>query len=437
VKKFCLVIVLLLLIIGTAPFSQGSGFLIYEHGAAAQAMGGAFVAIANDPTAIFHNPAGLAWLKGTQVSLGSTFILPTGSVTLPNWPYPPYNGTAIKQKDKTFVAPNFYLTHQFSNTVTAGIGVFFPYGLGTEWTNPGTFPLRYLGTKSDMQTYFINPTVSYKFSEKFAIGLGVSYIHSTLTLNLVRLVDIVHPVYGILLWRGDVPASLEDANGDAFGVNAGALYKAENFSLGFNWRSGFKIKYKGNIALDTSNVPAPLQPFVPTEGQVSTAFNFPNILGVGAAFNVTKKFLVTADVHYILWSTYKEYVIDITYTGLPKPAPETVTENWKDSVILRGGLQYQLTDKLALRAGILWDQTPQPAESADPNLPDANRVAITGGFGYKFGHFVIDACFHHEVFSDRTSPNRHIYDIPGVGNLGEGVYSLSANLIGISLGYVF
>jgi len=436
VKKFFVASVLSLLIIGAAPFSHGSGFLIYEHGAAAQAMGGAFVAIANDPTAIFHNPAGLAWLKGTQVSLGSTFILPTGSVTLPNWPYPPYNGTPIKQKDKTFVAPNFYLTHQFSNTVTAGIGVFFPYGLGTEWTNPSTFPLRYIGTKSDMQTYFINPAVSFKLSEKFAIGVGVSYIHSTLTLNLVRLED-----FGAL-GSYDVPVAAEDAKGSAVGFNAGALYKEKNFSLGFNWRSGFKIDYKGKLALDWSNVPPNVKAILaflgiqlPTSGDVATTFHFPNILGVGAAFNLTQKFLVTADIHYILWSTYKSY--DIVATGVPGFGKETVTENWKDSVILRGGLQYQLTDKLALRAGILWDQTPQPAESADPNLPDANRVAITGGFGYKFGHFVIDATFHHEVFSDRTSPNRHIYDIPGNGNLGEGVYSLSANLIGISLGYVF
>ncbi len=172
-KKFCVVSLLSLLIIGAAPFSRGSGFLIYEHGAAAQAMGGAFVALANDPSAIFHNPAGLAWLDGTQLSLGSTFILPTGSVTLPNWPYPPYNGVPIKQSEQTFIIPNFYLTHKFSNLVTAGIGVFFPYGLGTEWPNPSTFPLRYIGTKADMQTYFINPTVSFKLSDKFAVGLGV------------------------------------------------------------------------------------------------------------------------------------------------------------------------------------------------------------------------------------------------------------------------
>jgi long-chain fatty acid transport protein len=419
--------------VGGAPLARGSGFLIYEHGAAAQAMGGAFVAIANNPSAIFHNPAGIAFLKGTQVSVGGTFIFPKGSVTLTKWPYPPYNGATVKMKDKTFFPPNFYLTHRFNDKLAAGIGVFAPYGLGTNWPDPKNFPLRYIGTSNDMQTIFVNPTVAYKISEKFSIGAGVSYIHSTLSLELTRSVSIEHPLYG-LLWAGDVYAKVDGAKGDAVGFNAGLLYKEKSFSLGFNWRSGFKIKYKGNLTLDTVNVPAPYKAFVPTEGEVSTTFNFPNILGVGAAFNLTEKIMLSADLQYFTWSTYKNYVIDINYTGVPGTESETVDEDWKDSIILRGGMQYQLNDSLALRLGILWDQTPQPAKSADPNLPDASRVALTGGLGYKIGQFVIDATFHYEMFSDRTSPNRYPY--PGYNPI-EGTYKMTASLIGISLTYLF
>jgi long-chain fatty acid transport protein len=425
------------MLIVAAPLARGSGFLIYEHNAAAQAMGGAFIAVANNPSAIFHNPAGLAWLEGTQVSVGGTFFMPKGSVSLPNWPIPAYR--KIDQEGRTLFTPNFYLTHKFSNKLAAGIGVFVPYGLGTKWSDPKHFPLRYIGTSNDMKTIFVNPTVAYKINENFAIGLGVSYIHSSLSLDLVRRPQIKHPVYGVVLWEGDVPASVDGASGDTFGFNAGILYKFEKFSFGFNWRSGFDLKYEGKLKLDWSNLPALLKAVipVPNEGDVSTKFKFPHILGVGITYNATDKLLLSADVHYVLWSRYDKYVIEVTYTGLPGESEE-VTEDWKDSILLRGGLQYQLNESLALRTGILYDQTPQPEKSVDANLPDADRVALTGGIGYKFGKLILDVTYHYEIFSDRKSPNREIPDYQFMGiNIGEGTYSMKAHLIGISLTYLF
>jgi long-chain fatty acid transport protein len=435
-KKTFLVLLFSLVLATVTPLANASGFLIYEHNAAAQAMGGAFIAVANNPSAIFHNPAGLAWLEGTQVSAGGTFIMPKGSVSLPNWPVPAYR--KIDMEDQTFFAPNFYLTHKFGNKVAAGIGVFAPYGLGTKWPDPEHFPLRYIGTSNDMQTIFVNPAFAFKVTDNLAIGFGVSYIHSSLSLDLVRLIEINHPVYGVLLWKGDVPASVDGASGNAVGFNAGLLYKADKFSLGFNWRSAFDIKYEGKLKLDWGNMPAYLKALipVPNEGDVSTKFKFPHIFGVGVAYNATDKLLLSADAHYVLWSRYDKYVIDLTYTGLPGES-ETVTEDWKDSILLRGGLQYQLNESLALRAGILYDQTPQPEKSVDCNLPDANRVALTCGFGYKFGHLVVDATYHYEVFNDRKSPNRDIYNFPHLGNLGEGTYKMKAHLIGITLTYLF
>ena len=73
-KRILTVAVFVALLLTQANLGSGSGFLIYEHGAAAMAMAGAFVSVANDPTAIFHNPAGIAFLRGTQVSVGTTLI---------------------------------------------------------------------------------------------------------------------------------------------------------------------------------------------------------------------------------------------------------------------------------------------------------------------------------------------------------------------------
>lgn len=417
-KKLFIVLSVLVL----SQLSFASGFLIYEHGAAAMAMAGAFAALANDPTAIFYNPAGLAWVKGTQLSLGGTFIFPAGSLTLPNWPDPTFQ--KVYQLDQTFFPPHFYLSKSLGERLTAGIGVFAPYGLGTAW--PVNYPLRYICTETSMQTLFINPTLSYKLSDNLALGFGVSYITSELSLDLVRLVTIPE------VWTGEVPASLKKAKGDSVGFNAGLLYRRDRLGVGIYWRSGFKVDYSGTLKLDKMRVPALIQPYLPDSGEVTTSFRHPNIFGLGISYQASEKFLLALEGQYYTWNVYDRYVIAVNYQG-GGTEEETVEENFKNSIILRAGLQYLFRENLAFRAGLIYDQTPQPVESMDPTLPDASRVAFTLGFGYTKDRLKIDVGYQLELFSDRTSPNRDIYP----NGLGYGTYHTSAQLVGFTLGYRF
>jgi long-chain fatty acid transport protein len=430
-RKVFLIALSFLVFLGLNSLVLGAGFLLYEHGAAAMAMGGAFVAIANNPTAVFHNPAGIAWLDGTQVSVGTTIIMPKTTLSMPA-----YSNTYEVVKQTFYLLPA-YITQRVSDKIVVGFGFFSPYGLGTEWPNTTSapFPLRYLSVKDDMKSYVFNPVIAYKVSDKFSLGVGAFYARSTIEFNLVQAVDL--RAYGGSIY--DVPTSITDGKGSGWGWNVGALYKTEKVSFGFNWRSGFKVDFTGNITLDSTNVPTALKALVPTGGSVTTSFDFPNILCAGVAFTLTPKLLLSADVNYVLWNTYDKFDITIDFPTPPYPDQvQTFEENWKNSFLFRTGLQYQVTEKLALRGGFLYDQSPQPTETVDPILPDANRVAFTAGFGYKVGMLVIDVAGQYEIFSDRTSPNRSILINPITGaNLGEGTYSTKALLIGISLGFVF
>ncbi len=434
-RKIVVLALFVLVFFSLSNFSHGSGFLIYEHGAAAMAMGGAFVAIANNPTAIFHNPAGIAWLDGTQVSVGTTLITSNASVNLMNL------GESFDAKRKWFYPSTAYISHKLNDWLTAGFGFFTPYGLGLEWPNTEDkpFPLRYISTKSDMKSFFFNPTLAFKVNEYLSVAVGASYIHSILEFNLTEPF-ILGPTTIV-----DVPAIL-DVTGSGWGLNAGFLYREENFSLGFNWRGGFKLDYKdGDLDLDLTKIRA-LNPLAPesVKGTASTSFNLPHILALGAAFNLTEKLLVAVDLHFVLWSSYDEFVVavdvDIEDLYPAGVADKVVEENWMDSSIIRVGVQYTLNDNLDLRGGFLYDFTPQPIETMDPILPDSDRWAITAGFGYKFSKFVLNVAYQFEPFLDRTSPNRDIplliHPLTGV-NLGEGEYTNTAHLIGISLGYNF
>jgi hypothetical protein len=72
-------------------------FLKIEYGARPVGMGGSFVALANDPSGIYYNPAGIAEIKTTQFMAGytvwfadltynyATFVLPTSRMNLSLW----------------------------------------------------------------------------------------------------------------------------------------------------------------------------------------------------------------------------------------------------------------------------------------------------------------------------------------------------------------
>ena len=419
------IVIFSLVFFALSSLSSGAGFLIYEHGAAAMAMGGAFVALANNPSAIFHNPAGIAFLEGTQISFGTTLITSNTSLELTNL------ATTVETVSQWFYPSNFYISHKMNDRVAVGFGFFNPYGLGTKW--PEDYALRFISTEAEMKTFFFNPVVAVKLDENFSVSVGVTYIYGILELNRVNLINLT--AYGGSIYEAPIVVK---GTGDAIGLNAGALYRGENFSLGFNWRGGFDLNLEGDLALDNSNIPAPFLAAVPTEADVTTTMSMPHILGFGVAFNLTESLIFTADLHYVLWSSFEELALEIDY---PDPVPddtETFEQNWKDSYVLRGGFQYTVNEKFALRAGFLYDKTPQPVEAMDPLLADANRWALTGGFGYKSGNFVIDVAYQYEPFIDRESENRGVVLHPVTGtNLGLGTYSTTAHLIGISIGFVF
>ena len=114
----------------------GSGFAIYEHGISANGLAGAFGGIANDASAIYYNPAALSFLEpGAYLTLGTTFIIPKFS-----WEAIVGSGAGkfptarkVDMNDKLFFPSNLYYAVKSDGNLSYGVGVFNPFGLGTDW----------------------------------------------------------------------------------------------------------------------------------------------------------------------------------------------------------------------------------------------------------------------------------------------------------------
>ncbi|MHB8942098.1 MAG: OmpP1/FadL family transporter, partial [Desulfobacteria bacterium] len=169
----------LLVLLFTASTSFAAGFRLPEAGAKAMGMGFAFTAQADDPSAIYFNPAGLTQLKGQNVMVGLTYVRENGGEFTGTTPVD--NTTAIKnetQKSLNFFIPNMYYTKTNASTGFAyGVGIFAPFGLGQEYNDKDTSIFRNQVTKIDLMTVVVNPTIAFKVNEFLSVGAGVDYMY--------------------------------------------------------------------------------------------------------------------------------------------------------------------------------------------------------------------------------------------------------------------
>jgi len=421
--RFSLLVLIVFLVF--ASLALAGGFQLNEVGARAMGMGGAFAAQANDLTALYFNPAGLAYQRGFGAYLGATMILPKSSNTVTA------TGVASDMVSQTFFPPNAYAGYGFDNGLAVGIGVFSPFGLGTEW--PATWPGRYFSVKADVQAFMVNPTVAYKINEYLMVGAGVSWMYSKVKINY----NIA--TYSALLPLPPTPAATDgtvalDANGNAFSFDVGAIVKpVPAMSIGISYRHTTKTDLEGDAVF--SNMQA-LANYFPG-GAGTATIKFPNQIFAGIAYDVSEHLTLEFDYQWVGWSSYDSLIIGLPtgpnfiLTGRPLQATQRAEKAWNDTYLLRFGGEYRMRE-WRFRLGFIYDATPQPNKTVEPLLPDANRVEGTVGVGYKFDrHWSVDVAYQFISFSDRTVTGTTTGDL----NKFPGTYKNSANLIGLSIGY--
>jgi long-chain fatty acid transport protein len=405
------------------------GFQINEHGARATGQGGAFVARASDPSAIFFNAAGLGFQKGINASVGTTLIFPSTEFTGPT---PATTNT--KMVSQVFYPPTLYGTYSVNDKLVVGLGVFSPYGLGTEW------PVDWVGRKSsiktDLQSFYITPSVAYKVNDQISVGVGASYVIANVTLKYRVPTMSSLGVYS----TKDGTAELV-ANGTAFTFNGGVIYKPmPNLSIGASYRHLAEVKLKGTAKFTDMQFFAPYFP----GGDGETTLPFPSNFQAGVAYTINPKLTVEADVQYVMWNTYDMLAVTLT-NGPAAPlapggvilqkSPAPANKDWSDAMMIRLGGEYLVNDKITVRAGFIHDATPQPDYTVEPMMPDADKNDISLGAGYKINEKMsVDVAYLLVLFGDRTVKTSTNYKD---NNPFPGTYKSSVHLFGLSFNYTF
>ena len=421
-----------LVLLLTASTSFAAGFRLPEAGAKAMGMGFAFTAQADDPSAIYFNPAGLTQLKGQNVMLGGTYVRENGGEFTGTTPLTGGASASETQKTLNFFIPNAYYTKTTDDGYFAyGVGIFSPFGLGQEYNNKDTSIFRNQITKIDLQTIVVNPTIAFKINEVLSVGVGIDYMWGKAILEKTPVAPGVGNLYNSKLesdWGSD---------GDAWGYNFGVLLKpTENLRIGANYRSQFNLEIKNGDVTISKTSPAygsGLLGPTPTNTQGSATIAMPATFALGVAYTMGR-LTVEADADWTFWSSFRSLPITIQ-DPVPTLFSTDTPKQWEDVCAVRFGAEYRVIDPLALRAGVAYDPSPVPSSTMGPELPDSDRMQYMVGAGYKVGRWTIDVAGMYIDKKDRTVNNQAITAAGGTGF--NGTWTGDAWLAGLDVAYNF
>ena len=408
------------------PASAG-GFALFEQGARSMGFADAFTAQAADPSVLAFNAAGIAFLRGRQLSLGGAVLMPRTTFTGRD----PFPGADVSERteNRNIVPPAIFYTHQFSERLVLGAGVTQPFGVRTRWQGPETFSGRFLAQRTEISAFALNPTAAYRLADRLAIGAGIDVRLSTIGVR--RRFPGVLPVTDEIVDAASV--RVDGQRDTAIGFNVGALARPiENLSVGLQYRHGVAHDYHGEaefslLPTGSGALDAAVAEVIPAGTlPARTSLRFPGSLNAGAAYT-WGDWTFAGDVGIWMWSRLQQIAID--FEGR-EDLREVVVEDYADSLQLRVGAERRFGSTWAARAGLVLDDSPAPAESLSPLLFDADRNGITLGGSWRQGAWRIDAAgaFMQSKARSTGGTSRDAY---------EGTYKTRATSAALSIGYVF
>ncbi|MBE3125700.1 MAG: outer membrane protein transport protein [Acidobacteria bacterium] len=385
-----------------------NGLNLNGNGSKANAMGGAFVGLANDFSAAYWNPAGLAQMTKASFSLFGADILPFGTYTR--------EARAIDAKStfKHYLIPALGYFQPIGDKLVVGIYLNAPSGAGAEWDGADLTNITGIPDydwKSKLGIFTISPSIAVKITDQIMLG-------ATLDVNYGMLA-MAQPI----LWPLSPYSTQysEDLKGWAVGGTFGLLVKpVKQFSFGVTYKLPFTAKLKGDVT-----IPAAVGFGLPATDTGTRTATWPQWLAAGIAVKPTDKLTFTADVQYTNWEKLQTIPVTFVNAGWQAAlAPGAAYELlWKDTTQFRFGVEYMASKCLALRAGYYFDPNPGPIETQNILLPEFKYNWITAGFGYMSEKIAIDFSVEYGKGASITVPGEG--DMPGVHGMTIVAPSLS------------
>ncbi|MEO0160075.1 MAG: outer membrane protein transport protein [candidate division WOR-3 bacterium] len=460
----------LLLILILPVSSMAGGFALSGIGGKALSLGGSYVSLVSDWTAIYWNPAGLTGASkqiGIYTNVIGTFgdattqtgiIGMDGPFSLKNYPI---------NTQQSFLIPAFGFVLPYKENVFA-FGLYVPFGLGAKW-DLYSLPIGYrddgidnypkIDHESSIEVLNIVGGYARKFSS-LSVGISLGLSRTSILLRKVNFAildgnkdgspDLGYP-YSL------IPVDVK-LTGTGFGFVANLGLKYELSKLSFAWALRFNSSptLKGNIEANAylpksdyyyykmSNNPIFLGGISNSKASGSAQLKLPIITDFGISYKFNEKLLSAVFFQYQNWSTFDEIILSIdsaNQTGDPLlgkflPSQEEFVQGWKSTFKFGMGIEYRFKSNLPLRFGFAFDQSPIPDSTFNPLIPDpGNKIQLTAGFSREYNNFSYDFNFEYFILPKKTISNTDYNPLKSHNLPGEYRFSLFA--VGFGINYKF
>jgi long-chain fatty acid transport protein len=394
-KILGLILTIILIAMLSPDLLGAQEFSFDEPSARAAGLGGAFTARADDATAIFYNPAGLAFLGTFRIKTNMMFGKRGTSASWPD------GGASFESEPSEFLG-NVALSWQPVKRATIGTGLFSPFNYGSAWT-PDRDGLS-VGGRNVLRTVAIRTAVAVEPIRGLAFGVGLDLISSTARWQPVQ-------AYGV----DDFEVGNYALHGHGMSFVAGALWKiVPAVQVGAKYRERLPIDCRATNVMDQD---------------VTGRLTLPRQITCGLALTPMNPLSVYLDLEWARWSEFESS----SFTS------EGVELALGDTTALKAGVEYRPGQYAAVRAGYARHPSSLDETGLTPVYPDLDRNVYSLGFGYEGplysirgnGKRVSDLSF--DVFIRYATGGPAASAFPGL----ELTYNSSRLQFGFGAGFVF
>ena len=403
---------------------RAGGYMIPHQTARGLSMGDALTAGVTDPSAVYYNPAALSEVDGNAVLLNGGYINVISSVANSG-------RRSSNQNHHNFLASGFANYHIAGSHLTAGIGIYSPFGLATDFDGDFT---RFAANQTGLKTLFVTPALSWHPSKYFSLGAGVSFVHASGLFSRSLCLDVVFggPACSIPgAAEGHVRVT-DTAN--AFTYNIGLLVKPQD-----NLKFGLSYHARTDVRFDSADVKLAGVVGPTTTRAKIRPIPLPSVIKIGAFWKINPHWGTEILYEHTRWSEFKN--VTAVFLGGPLPG-FSLPQDWKNTSTVCLGSYYTLNNNWEIRGGLALDESPIPSKTLNPSIPDADKLTLSAGVGYTWNRLSIDVGYMAVFYKTRHLANGELEGIaatgiPFLGAPGRDKHKTFDNFVALSITYRF
>ncbi|CAM2007660.1 OmpP1/FadL family transporter [Acanthopleuribacter pedis] len=376
----------------TTPLAA-SGFGIYDQGVQSTGAAGAVVARAEDASAVFHNPAGLAQLPYQELAFS---VRPHFSKSF----YSNAGQTTFDSEGSIDALPSLFYAKPMGR-FGLGLATTTTNHFRLDWDEPD-FPGRFLSRGSEFLTQDILAGIGFRLTDAWSIGLSYRYVLADYNYDRVLNRPIDGNADPLFFETHQKVETDGDGTGFIFGIQ---YYPGRKFSIGASYQSAVDLDLDGNSRVsqltrlnDQRAVDVFNNSFNDTNAL--TAWELPERIQVGFATKVTVRTRIEFDVSREDWSGNQTQVISVGGENIVEP------RGWEEVYSYRLNGDFQQRKALLWRIGLANVRRAMPSETVEPSFPDGDRFSYSFGVSYTYQRrYILEAAILYTQNRDRQVTN--------------------------------